>query len=592
MNILLVQCASSQFVNFITRSSDKIFDGDKELRFISFNIPNLHYLEDYFPFDSTNPWRLPDEYEIRDALTTIKIMGGKVARIYVLSVKKPNDPENMIRHIESANQFSEEAFRTLDKVMQIANQVGVRIIIPFVDNWHWWGGPKEYSAFRNMSREDFWTDSTLISDFKNTINYLINRRNVYTNALYKDDKALLGWETGNELSAPYSWTKQIAAYIKSLDQNHLVIDGIFAKSISQESLDDPNIDIVTTHHYGNAKSSISAIVENQKFTKGKKPYVIGEYGLVSTVDIRAITDTIINNDLAGGMLWSLRFRNRDGGFYHHTENKGFASYRFPGFSNGDYYDEKGVLTLIREKAFQIDNRLMPPVPIPEAPELFEIIDVGNISWRGSTGAESYVVERKEEYDAEWKIIAENYDDAKYQYRPLFNDESAEIGKRYFYRIAAKNESGLSPYSNIVGPIDVEFKKLVDEFENFNYIFQKDGNLKLLTQENLREAREDRNRLTTEDSSYVVYKLSANIISFQIDYFISNTLKTVKIFTANTIDDFAELIPEKNIYSFPQNEYGFYDAIRLRGNIEKGKSKFLKIVLQKGIQLSRVEICYK
>ena len=51
--------------------------------------------------------------------------------------------------------------RALDKVLQIANEVGVRVIIPFVDNWWWWGGPKEYADFRGKKPEDFWTDPQL-----------------------------------------------------------------------------------------------------------------------------------------------------------------------------------------------------------------------------------------------------------------------------------------------------------------------------------------------------------------------------------------------------------------------------------------------
>lgn len=592
LNFMLVQCASSQFTNFITRRDDKIFDGEKEFRFISFNIPNLHYIEDYLPIDSTNPWRLPDEYEIRDALSTIKMLGGKVARIYVLSVRKENDSTQIIRHIKSPGEFDEDAFRALDKVMQIANEIGVRIIIPFVDNWHWWGGPKEYAAFRGKIRDEFWSDSTLISDFKKTISFLINRKNYFTGVLYKEDKALLAWETGNELSAPYKWTSEIAAYIKSLDSNHLVIEGTFSKNLSQDALNDPNIDILSTHHYGNAKSSIAAIVENQKFARGKKPYVIGEYGLIPTVDIRAITDTIINNEVAGGMLWSLRFHNRDGGFYHHTENSGFASYRFPGFSNGEYYDEKAVLTLIREKAYQIDNQLMPPIPIPQAPELLETNDVTKISWRGSAGAESYIVERKEEYESDWKVIAENIDDAKYQYRPLFNDESAEIGKRYFYRIFAKNESGISASSNIIGPIDVNYKAIIDEFENYNYVFQKDGKLKLLTFENQRSAREDRSRLVAEDSSLIIYKTPNDIFRFQLGAFYSDSSAKLKIYISEDSESFEEFIPDKKIYSFPKNDYSFFDAVRMQGEIENRDIKFLKLEFGKGIQLSRIEIFYK
>jgi endo-1,4-beta-mannosidase len=72
------------------------------------------------------------------------------------------------------------------------------------------------------------------------VSFVLNRRNTYTGTLYKDDKAILAWETGNELYCPYSWTKQIAAHIKSLDSNHLVWDGFYIgnKEIQPEALDD------------------------------------------------------------------------------------------------------------------------------------------------------------------------------------------------------------------------------------------------------------------------------------------------------------------------------------------------------------------
>ena len=150
--LTLPVCGFAQFDHFITRNGDKLFDGDRQLRFISFNTPNLHYLEDYLPFEGVDPWRLPDEFEIRDALMSVKQFGGKVTRIYVLSVRREDDPPGLIRHVEGPGLFNEEAFKTLDKVLQVANEVGIRLIIPFVDNWHWWGGPREYAGFRESPK--------------------------------------------------------------------------------------------------------------------------------------------------------------------------------------------------------------------------------------------------------------------------------------------------------------------------------------------------------------------------------------------------------------------------------------------------------
>ena len=82
---------------FITRSGDKLMEGKKEYRFISFNIPNLHLIEDNMAFEATNEWRFPDEFEITDALQTVKQMGGRVARTYVISIcKKDGSSRNTV----------------------------------------------------------------------------------------------------------------------------------------------------------------------------------------------------------------------------------------------------------------------------------------------------------------------------------------------------------------------------------------------------------------------------------------------------------------------------------------------------------------
>ena len=592
LSMTFVQCASSQFSNYITRKTDKIYDGEDQVRFISFNIPNLHYIEDYLPFESTNPWRLPNEYEIRDGLRSIKQLGGKVTRIYVLSVKKDGDTPDIIRHVEGPGKFNEEAFKALDLVMKVANEEGVRVIIPFVDNWHWWGGPKEYAAFRGKEKEAFWTDREIIEDLKKTINFLINRKNSYTGVLYKEDKALFAWETGNELAAPYEWTKEIAAYIKSLDNNHLLVEGVIAKDITPEAIEDPNLDILSTHHYGDPKLSIEKITSNQKMIAGKKPYFVGEYGIIPTQKIREITDTIMSQGLTGGMIWSLRPRERSGGFYHHYEYNNVESYRFPGFASGEWYDEKAVLEIAREKAFQIDGLPQAQMPIPEAPNMLEIKNVGLISWQGSTGAQSYSLERKEEYANDWVVIDANADDSKYQYRPLYNDKTAEFGKRYFYRINAKNESGVSGYSNIIGPVEVTEKMIVDEMENFDEVFQKEGELKLLVSEDIRKAKEDRSRLTGNSGSYIIYQIPGNAVKIQVDYFVSKTDSTISLLKGSSVADLSEFTPGKEVFSFAKNDYGFFDAVRLTDDIQSEGTKFLKVELNDGVQISRIEITYK
>ena len=598
-SLLLIHCGStSQFETFVTARQDKLMEGDKELKFVSFNIPNLLYIEDYFPFEASSPWRLPTEYEIRDALKTIKELGGKVTRMYVLSVRRPGESKKIIRYIEGPGQFNEKAFRALDKVLQIANEEGVRLIIPFVDNWLWWGGKAEYAAFRGKKPDDFWTDPQLISDFKKTIDFVVNRKNSYTGVLYKDDKSILGWETGNELNAPQSWHKEIADYIKSIDRNHLVIVGLY--KLDEQAVQDTSFDILTTHFYGPLSRAEAGIPEIKKLTQGKKPYFVGEFGYSTLNDVKAIIDTTINNDLSGIMIWSLRFHSRDGGFYQHGENFGVSAYRFPGFKSGERYHEKEIMNFMRESAYKINGEQEPPLPIPAPPNLLNIDDVYDITWQGSTGASSYSVERREKGSDEWKTIAENVSDGNIVFRPLFYDSTAELGKSYYYRIIAKNNSGSSVPSNEMGPIDVTYKKFIDDMKDSSKIIDKSDSLVFLSYQDSYRAKEDYSRLKGRDGSYIVYEMPKEMDSIKVEVFlmppsnmISGNQCGLDIYASDSLNDSSFKILNTKMETFPplNNFYKFFIPAVYTCAEFPLNSKYLKIKFDGEAQLSRVEIIY-
>ncbi len=594
LSFLFIHCGTtSQFDNFITAKKDKLMDGDKQLKFISYNIPNLHYIEDYLPFTSQSPWTLPTEFEIRDALTTIKQMGGKVCRMYVLSVRKKGESKNIIRHVLAPGVFNEEAFRALDKVLQIANEVGVRVIIPFVDNWWWWGGPIEYADFRGKKPEDFWTDPQLISDVEKTINFIINRKNTYTGTSYKDDKAILGWETGNEMDGPLTWTNTIATYIKSLDKNHLVILGTHSPLLTQEVLNDTTLDILTTHHYGNPAKTISNILQNEKLTKGKKPYYVGEFGLVDEKSIKEIVDTVISNDITGAMIWSLRSHYRNGGFYEHQENTGAGSYRWPGFESGKMYNEKDIVDFMRTKAFEINNEKVPPIQRPEPPNLLDVKNVYHLYWQGSTGAYTYEIERRNENSDAWKIIADSISDANLAYRPLFEDTSAELGKSYYYRVRAINSGGISEASNEVGPVAVNYKMIIDELSDSTKIFSKNGRLEFLKYQDIYKAKEDNSRLKGTDSAYAIYRSPSEIDSVKLEIFFTGKECPIEVSASDSISNTSFKLLNFKIETFPpySNYYGMFTPVIYTCNEFPFNSKYLKIVFKNEAQLCRVEIVY-
>lgn len=587
--------AGPAFRHFITVRGDQLMDGNKPFRFISFNIPNLLIIEDNMPFTETNAWRLPDAFELQDALATVQQMGGTVVRTYSIPVWRGDDPPAESSYLLGVDQYNENAFRTFDLALKLANENGVRLIIPLVNNWKWQGGRGEYAGFRGKLADDFWTDPQLIADFERTIRFVLLRTNTLTGVRYCDDKAILCWETGNELQCPHSWTHEIARYIKSIDRNHLVMDGVNGGLLRPDSLTDPNVDIVTTHHYPGSwttRTFAQLIRENWEMAKGKKPYVVGEFGFVSTDEMADAMKAIMDTGTAGGLLWSLRFRDRDGGFYWHSEPSGgnlYKAFHWPGSPIGASYDEIQLMALVRSDAFAIRGMTPPPIQAPTPPELLPITDPGAISWQGSVGAASYNVERAPKRNGPWKTVGDGIDESAVQYYPLFADESVPGGE-WFYRVVAKNELGISKPSNVVGPVTVTHDTLVDNLDDFSRVYTRLGNLEIKTRD-CRQAKEDAARAAGKAGDALVYKLPTAIEGFRVFAFFPGEVADLKFSSSDDGRTYREVSAGKREYFSGAGNYNYWKPMRYDAENVTGLGKFLKIEMTGETQIGRVEITH-
>ena len=591
-------CAQQQegFEHFITARGDQLFDGDKTFRFISYNIPNLLTVEDNMPFTETNAWRLPDSYEIQDALRTIKQVGGKVARTYVITVRRKNDDPRVDKFVDGPGQFNERAFLSMDTVITLANKIGVRLIIPFVDNWRWMGGKPQYAEFRGKNEEAFWTDEQIKDDFKKTIAFILNRVNTVTGIPYKEDKAILAWELGNELrDAPLHWIAEMAAYVKSIDKQHLLNDGIQGSTIADGVLLLEDIDLLSSHHYEhNPDEMIANIKTCLNQARGKKPYFIGEFGFISTSAIHAVLDLVQqNSSIAGALIWSLRFHNRDGGFYWHSEPMGsglYKAYHWPGFISGHAYDERSLMYLMRQFAYRIDNQSVPQIPAPEVPLLLPINDVGAISWQGSAGAEYYTLERAESAQGPWEIIASHICDADVAYAPLYADKDVKIGSLYFYRVRASNFSGVSRPSNVIGPVKVNHLTLVDEMQNLAVLYHYSGSVSIESRE-ARRFKEDFHRLRGQRGTSIIYRIPSALSGFNIYYFSTDDRDDLDISVSVDGEEYHPVAVQNKNYFSGELDYGYAYPFLIKGEISDRNIQYLKIDFLDECQIGRVEVRY-
>jgi hypothetical protein len=582
------------FQSFISAHDGRLFDGAREFRFISWNVPNLLILEDNFAWTAPNDWLLPDEFELNDAFATVRQLGGTVVRSYSVPIQRADEGISIPKYVRGLGRYNEEAFRTFDLVLKLANEQHIRLIIPLVNNWPWQGGREELAAWRGKSKDDFWSDPQLIADFEDLIRHVLNRTNTLTGVRYADDKSILCWETGNELrGATPAWTETIAAFIKSVDRHHLVMDGYDA-GIRPEVLNLPDVDIVTTHHYPSSGNTISLgdqIRADAKAVAGRKAYIIGEFGFVKTEEMQDAMQAIMDSRDSGGLLWSLRFRNRTGGFYWHSEPDGanlFKAFHWPPSPLGDPYDETGLMNSVRAAAFAIRGLPEPEPPIPNPPMLLPIDDPAAISWQGSVGASSYQVERAAGPNGPWQTIALNVDEAFTQYRPQFADEQVCAGT-WFYRVRARNTSGISEPSNIVGPARVTAATLVDELADFSRTHAHGDGWKLANR-GCRVAKEDVHRAAGSAGDTLVYELPSGIESFSVFAFFPRHATAPTFSLSTDGKEFHPVAASSEDEFRGAGDYGYWVPIRYHAEHLAGGT-FLRIELSGETQIGRVEISH-
>jgi mannan endo-1,4-beta-mannosidase len=95
----------------------------------------------------------------------------------------------------------------------------------------WYVGQVEGGT--NPNKNHFYTNATCQQYYQQYINMLVNRTNFYTGVQYKNDPTIFSWECANEArdeddttgNTIYNWYVNTAAYIRSLDANHMISTG-------------------------------------------------------------------------------------------------------------------------------------------------------------------------------------------------------------------------------------------------------------------------------------------------------------------------------------------------------------------------------
>jgi mannan endo-1,4-beta-mannosidase len=242
---------------------------------------------------------------------------------------------------------SAAGFANVDYAVNKAGQLGIKLIIPFTNNWPDFGGMDIYVDWlKGKYHDQFYTDPTVRQWYKAWISHVLNHVNTISGVAYKDDPTIMAWELANEPECAgsglptsgsctnqtiISWVADVSQYVKTVDSNHLVSvgdEGFFCDPSASGYFENcstgvdsmgfsqvASIDLVGFHLYPDSWDQNIAWTEdfiNRHLTEAStlgKPLYMGEFGLLSGNAKEAVyndwTNLIFNGGGSGAMFWDI-----------------------------------------------------------------------------------------------------------------------------------------------------------------------------------------------------------------------------------------------------------------------------------------------
>jgi len=185
------------------------------------------------------------------------------------------------------------SMRKIDFLIAEAAKRHLKLILTFLDFWSYTGGAYQISSWYDLPTHEgapfdtanpaFFTDARALADYQKWVKFVVERINPLTKVAYRDDPTIFAWELMNEAQVPTTvhrqWEARMAAYVKSLDRNHLVTTGD-----DHPIFDAPGVDFVTWHGYPKYRAITPDELNNEitsecrMASRYRKPVVLEEFG--------------------------------------------------------------------------------------------------------------------------------------------------------------------------------------------------------------------------------------------------------------------------------------------------------------------------
>jgi mannan endo-1,4-beta-mannosidase len=302
-----------------------------------------------FYFAGTNNYYMHYEshFMIDDVLKDIGAMGLPVLRMWGFL---DGQPVNGFVMQPSPGVYPEYGYERFDYSVWRAGQLGIKVVIPLVNNWNDFGGMDQYVAwFGGSSHDEFYTNPQIKATYKQYVQHFLHRVNRYTGIPMMLDPTIMTWELANEPRCQSdtsgdiltNWVREMSTFIKSIDKLHLVSVGDegwynepgnpdWAYSGSQgvdwkRLISLPTIDYGTLHLYPDSWSKdntwslqwISNHIHDGH--AANKPVVLEEYGWLDQKTRDGIytdwTNAVYQEGGNGDQFWLLTGLQDNGKYY-------------------------------------------------------------------------------------------------------------------------------------------------------------------------------------------------------------------------------------------------------------------------------------
>jgi mannan endo-1,4-beta-mannosidase len=350
--------ATAAHRSFITARHGKFRDGPKVFRFGGTNCYYLHQ---------------QSHYMIDAALNDAAAMSLTVLRAWAFA---DGSGASYVPLQPSPFVYDDAAFDKLDYTIWKAGQLGIRLVLPLVNNWPDYGGMQQYvkwflglpdDGYGDAVNHDlFYTNASIRKCYQAYARYVIRRRNPYTGLRYNEDPTIMTFELANEPrnrsdktgATILGWVREMSAWVKSLAPRQLVAvgdEGFYGDPANvdypysnyegnqwRQFLALPSVDYGTVHAYPQgwgenpaSKPGTDPVAWGVQWINDHlhdgaslgKPVVLEEYGLAidatrgvddqaaRAAGYQAWTNAVEQGGGAGDQFWLLTSRVDDGSFY-------------------------------------------------------------------------------------------------------------------------------------------------------------------------------------------------------------------------------------------------------------------------------------